>query len=111
MKKFTKYGKENKEKKKGDDILFENDILKVVSYKGWSFVKESDSVVVIPYLLETNQIILRSEYIPTFEWSDHKEMYLTVISETIEGKEKPEETIVRGLEEECGIVIRVGVDM
>lgn len=108
MEKFTK------RKVKTDDIkdknapkeLFKNDHLEVVEYEDWTVVKESDSVVCIPFLIETNQFIIRQEYIPSYKLDEGIENHITVLSGTIEDRETPSETLKRELEEEAGIVLR-----
>jgi 8-oxo-dGTP pyrophosphatase MutT (NUDIX family) len=111
MDKFTKVKKEEgKEvKKKDDSVIFEKDYLKVIDKDGWLYIEESDSVCVVPILIEENKVLLRMEVIPPFHSVDGREHHLTCISGTIEEGEKPEECLVRELEEEAGIVLRDGV--
>lgn len=88
------------------DIAFDNEYIKVINYEDWSFVSEKDMIICIPYLIEYNQFIVRQEYIPTFKYASGQEMYLTVLSGSIESGEKPEDCLKRELEEEAGIVLR-----
>lgn len=108
MDKFTNLKKiSDKEKKKElSSILFENEYVKVKDYEGWTIIEESDCVVCIPILMDSNQSILREEYIPTFKKRTGNEMYITVLSGTIEKGESPEETLKRELKEEAGIILR-----
>lgn len=105
MEKFTKLKPKPEFKEDKEEILFSNKYIKVVNFEDWTVVKESDFVVCIPYLIETNQIILRHEYIPTFKMVDGQEYHVTVLSGTIERGESPETTLLRELEEEAGIVL------
>jgi 8-oxo-dGTP pyrophosphatase MutT (NUDIX family) len=79
--------------------------VKVINYEDWTVIKESDFVVCIPYLIDSNQIILRHEYIPTFKMVDGQEFHITILSGGIEQGETPERAILRELEEEAGIVV------
>jgi 8-oxo-dGTP pyrophosphatase MutT (NUDIX family) len=79
--------------------------MKVINYEDWTVIKESDFVVCIPYLIDSNQIILRHEYIPTFKMVDGQEFHITILSGGIEQGETPERAILRELEEEAGIVV------
>ena len=111
MDKFTKIKKEEgkEAKKRKDSILFEKDYLKVIEKDKWLYIEESDSVCVLPILVEENKVLLRMEVIPPFQSIDGRDHHLTCISGTIEKGEKPEECLVRELEEEAGIVLRDGV--
>ena len=66
MEKFSTM-KPEKEIKDKSDILYTDDNVSVVQFEDWSIIKEKDIVVCIIYLIETNQFILRHEYIPTFK--------------------------------------------
>jgi 8-oxo-dGTP pyrophosphatase MutT (NUDIX family) len=79
--------------------------VKVINYEDWTVIKESDFVVCIPYLIDSNQIILRHEYIPTFKMVDGQEFHVTVLSGGVEIGETPERAILRELEEEAGVVV------
>jgi 8-oxo-dGTP pyrophosphatase MutT (NUDIX family) len=104
MQQFSKL-KPKSDYEQKEKVLFENGYMKLLDYEGWSIIKESDFVVCIPYLAETNQIILRHEYIPTFKYRDGQEYHVTVLSGGIEAGESPERAILREIEEEAGLVI------
>lgn len=103
--KFTNLKPKKEVEDKENNIAFSNNHIKVINFEDWTFVKESDMVVCIVYLVETNQIILRHEYIPTFKYRDGQDFHVTVLSGGIEQGERPERAILREIEEEAGIVI------
>lgn len=105
MKQFSKI-KPEKEKEIADEVLFTDDYFSVIRYDDWKVIKSSDAIICIPILIETNQIVLRQEYIPTYKYIDGSDYYLTLIAGTIESGEVPKTTLFRELEEEAGIVIR-----
>jgi 8-oxo-dGTP pyrophosphatase MutT (NUDIX family) len=105
MKQFSKI-RPPKEKELVDEILFNNDHFSIVKYEDWSVLKTNDSIICIPILIETNQIVLRYEYIPTFKYASGQEYHLTIIAGTIEKGEDPKTCLLRELEEEAGIVLR-----
>ncbi len=105
MDKFSKI-RPKKEFVEKNDVLFSNDYMDIIEFEGWSIVKECDFIVCIPYLIESNQIILRYEYIPTYKYVDGQEHHLTVLSGCVEGSESKETTLLRELEEEAGLVLR-----
>jgi 8-oxo-dGTP pyrophosphatase MutT (NUDIX family) len=105
MKQFSKI-KPPKEKELADEVLFNNDHFSIVKYEDWSVLKTNDSIICIPILIETNQIVLRYEYIPTFKYASGQDYHLTLIAGTIEKGEDPKMCLFRELEEEAGIVLR-----
>jgi len=106
MKKFTKLRKSSNSPKRRENILYSDDYIKLLSYEGWSMVSENDMIIVVPYLIESNEVILRYEYIPTFKYVDGQEYHITVLSGGIEKGEEPLMAAIRELEEEAGIVVR-----
>ena len=106
MDKFSSMrSKTNKDQKK-EDVIFSKGKLKVISYEDWNIIKHTDSIICIPILIETNQIILRYEYIPTFKYVDGQEYHVTLVAGGIEEGEDPKTALLRELEEEAGIVVR-----
>ena len=89
MKKFTKIRISDKKTKKKSDVLYSDDYVKLISYEGWSMISERDLVIVLPYLIESNELILRYEYIPTFKYVDGQEYHVTMLSGGIEDNETP----------------------
>ena len=110
MDKFTKLDKVTKIEDV-DNVLFSNDHMKLINIDEWTAIKEPDSVVCIPYLIEQNQFIIRQEWIPSYKYVDGHDHHLTVISGSIEEDETPEIALTRELEEEAGIVLRENVKL
>tara|TARA_B000000477_G_C6056132_1_gene212390 strand:- start:353 stop:913 length:561 start_codon:yes stop_codon:yes gene_type:complete len=106
MKKFTKIRISKKKSKKKSDILYSDDYVKLISYEGWSMISERDLVIVLPYLIESNELILRYEYIPTFKYVDGQEYHVTMLSGGVEDNETPLDAAIRELEEESGIILK-----
>ncbi len=105
MQKFSKMKPLNEFEEKSDKILYDG-YVKVIDFEDWSVIKDRDGVCCIPYLIETNQIILRYEYVPTFKYIDGQDYYLTLICGGIEEGETNDTAMRRELEEEAGIVLR-----
>ncbi len=105
MEKFSKLKPKTDFVEDKEDIVYSNDYVKVINFEDWTIVKESDFVVCIPYLIDSNQIILRHEYIPTYKYVDGQDYHITVLSGGIEVGETPERSLLRELEEEAGIVV------
>lgn len=107
MDKFTNLDNKAKreEKKEKNAILFSNEHIKLVEYENWSILEGSDAVICIPILTDSRQVVLRQEYIPSYKKRDGHELYLNVISGTMEHETK-EECLFRETKEEAGLVIR-----
>lgn len=108
MDKFTNFTKVKEEQgKKAYDVLWHNDYMQVINVEGWSAVSEKDMVVIIPFLQEYNQIIMRLEHVPPYKLKKPDvDKFLTVVSESIEPGETPAEAVRRGLKEELGYGLR-----
>jgi 8-oxo-dGTP pyrophosphatase MutT (NUDIX family) len=106
MDKFSNLKVKTEFKKSKEKPLYEDEHLSVVKFEDWSIIKHKDYVVCIPYLIESNQVILRYEYIPTFKYTDGQEYHLTLVGGGKEDGESHDLAIIRELEEEAGIVLR-----
>lgn len=106
MKKLSNLKPETDKNYSKDNILYKDDFIKVIKYKDWSIVSEKDCVLCIPYLIETNQFIIRQEHVPTYMYVDGQEFHLSIVGGGIEKGESPEVAMLRELEEEAGIVLR-----
>ena len=106
MKRFSSLKPKNDFDDGKDKVLYSDNNFKIIQFEDWSVIKDRDIVVCIPYLIDTNQIVLRYEYIPTFKYVDGQEYHVTLVGGGIEVGESPEKAIVRELEEEAGIVLR-----
>jgi 8-oxo-dGTP pyrophosphatase MutT (NUDIX family) len=105
MEKFTKIKKQIS-KKDEDKVLYQDDHISIINYDDWSVVKQKDGVICIPYLIETNQIVIRQEYIPSYKYADGQDFHLALVGGGIEQGETKEAALLRELQEEAGIVLR-----
>lgn len=105
MDKFSKL-RPKRDVEKKDKELFSKGPLKIIEFEDWSIIKSKDCIICIPILIETNQVILRHEYIPTFKYVDGQEYHATIVAGGIEAGEDPKTALLRELEEEAGIVLR-----
>lgn len=119
MDKFSNI-KKGKQKDMGsvEKPLYKGNVIDVVGYKDWEFVKEGDMVAVLPYLRDESSIILRHEWIPTYQYhykghNDYKNVthFLTTLTGTIESGESLKNTVRRELYEEAGIVLSNAYDV
>ena len=112
MNKFSKVLKGEVKINKDESEIKYNGYLKIIGYKDYEFVKEDDVVVVLPYLVDEASILLRSEYVPTYQYfyknyNEYKHItnFLTVISGTVKTGESLKNTVRRELYEEAGVVL------
>jgi len=106
MDKFSKMKPKSAFDEPKDKELYSNGNIKLIEYEDWTILKGKDCVICIPILIETNQIVLRYEYIPTYKYVDGQEFHATIVAGGIEKGEDPKTALLRELEEEAGIVIR-----
>lgn len=82
--------------------LFAKDYLRVIDIDGSTAIQELDMVVCIPYLVESNTILLRYENIPSFELVRPEiTKFINVMSQPIDTT--PEEALKKGLLDKFGI--------
>lgn len=112
MNKFSKIDKINKEEDKTSDIIYKGEYLHVVKHNDYEFVSEANRVIILPYLKDEGYILLRHEYIPSFQYfykdvDNYKGVtnFLTIISGVIEKDESIENAVRRELYEEAGVVL------
>ena len=97
----------NKMNKVKSTVIHDAGYLKLIDINGYTAVKEDDMVVCIPYLIESNTILLRYENIPPFELVNPLiDKYITVMSKVVNEDGGVRESLSRGLEDEFGIVLK-----
>lgn len=111
MKKFTNLQKNDikTENPNNTNIKFKGQYINIIDYKNYEIVSESDMVVILPYLVDEAAILLRSEFIPTYQYFyknyPNVTNFLTVMSGQVEENEQLKNTVRRELYEESGIVL------
>jgi len=106
MKKFTNLRPEEEKKFQKENTLYSDEYLKIIKFEDWSVLTGKDAVVCIPYLIESNQFIIRQEYIPSFKYSDGNDFHLACVGGAIEIGEDPQTALLREIQEEAGLVLR-----
>jgi 8-oxo-dGTP pyrophosphatase MutT (NUDIX family) len=106
MEKFSKMKPEESKKFKKDDVVYSDKYTKIIKYEETSILSGKDCVICIPYLIESNQFIIRQEYIPSFKYTEGQELHLSCVGGSVEMGESNEVALLRELQEEAGIVLR-----
>lgn len=95
----------NKMNKVKSSVIHDAGYLQLIDIQGYKAVKENDMVVCIPYLVESNTVLLRYENVPPFELVIPQiDKYVTVMSTVVEGDVL--EALKKGLEKEFSIVLK-----
>lgn len=105
MDKFSKIRYKDEFSNKREKVVHKDEHFSIIQFEDWKVLKGKDCVVCIPFLIETNQMILRKEYIPSFKYADGQEYHVTLVCGGIENGESPKSALLRELEEEAGIVL------
>jgi len=110
--KFSNLDKNKDTTKDNDNLKYKGDYLNVVSYKEYDIVEEPSMVIIVPYLRDEGYILLRHEFVPTYQYfykdvDQYKDIthFLTCISGTVEKGEDIKNTVRRELYEEAGVVL------
>jgi len=86
-------------------VDYDGGYIKVLNINGYNAVQEKDMVVCIPYLVESNSLLLRYEHIPAFELVKPEiEKYITVMSTVVDND--VEESLRKGLEQQFSIILK-----
>lgn len=87
------------------NVLFEGKFVKVIDVNGDESTQEKDRVICIPYLVETNSILLKYQNVPTFELIKPEiDKYVMAMSASVD--KDVEESLREGLEREFSIVLK-----
>lgn len=97
---------------KKSDVKYKGNYLKVIEFEDYEFVSEAHMVVMLPYFRDEGFLLLRHEYVPTYQYFYKDDLnfsnvknFLTVATGTIEKGESLENAVRRELYEETGIVL------
>jgi 8-oxo-dGTP pyrophosphatase MutT (NUDIX family) len=111
MDKFTKQQKIDK-LPKPNNTLYQGKYVNVISYKDWEIIEENSCVIILPYLIDEGYILMRSEYVPTYQYKykdspQYKSAtnFLTIISGSLKKDENPINAVRRELYEEAGLIL------
>jgi len=107
MKKFTKIKKlpiDEIQNNETEDLM--------IRYKDWDIVNDKDTIAILPYFKDDGYILIRNEYIPTYNFklrikNEYKNIfnYLSVIKSDINMGENYIQTIRGVLGKECGVIL------
>jgi 8-oxo-dGTP pyrophosphatase MutT (NUDIX family) len=93
------------------NIAYNGKYLQVINYKNWEILKEKDKIIILPFFKDEGFILLRHEYIPTYQFGytntylKNTSNFITVISGTLSENESPKSALKRELYEEAGILL------
>ena len=102
----------NRKRVSEEDFIFKSDYLSIINKDGWEIVKEKDMIIVLPYLMDEDSILIRLEDVPTYATLKPQiELFPTLISGSIEENETPEIALKRELKEEAGILLKNSIKL
>jgi 8-oxo-dGTP pyrophosphatase MutT (NUDIX family) len=110
VQKFSKI--EDKEVEEKDDIVYRGNYLNVVNHNDWEIISEPHMVAILPYLKDDGMVLLRHEFIPSYQYyykdiDDYNGIthFLTSVTGVVDKGESIENALRRELYEETGIVL------
>lgn len=93
------------------EILYDGTHKKIAKIEDWEVnYYTNDSIIVLPYLEDTMEIVMRREVIPPYKYIDSQEKHLVCVAGSMEDGETAEETLYRELYEETGLVTKTNYD-
>lgn len=96
---------------KAPEILYDGKFKKVARIDGWEVnINDNDSIVVVPYLEDTMEIVMRREVVPPYRFIDGEDKHLVCVAGSMEDGETAEETLYREVYEETGLVTKTNYD-
>jgi len=103
MKKFSKLDKY----KKDQNIINNNDNIKIINYKNENIISSKDKIVILPYLKDEGYILLSYNNVAAFNMNDNNTVnFIKVITDDKNDIDIIEESIKKILLKTCGIVLR-----
>lgn len=112
MQKFTKYQK-TKNKLIDENIKFKNNNINILEYMDDDIIISNDKIAILPFLKDDGYILLKYEYIPTYQYKYKNTQnlknifnFLTIIKSDIKKDENSLKAIRRVLVEDCGLILK-----
>jgi hypothetical protein len=104
MKKFSKLDKY----KKDQNIINNNDNIKIINYKNENIISSKDKIVILPYLKDEGYILLSYNNVAVFNMDNNNNNtnFIKVITDDKNDMDILEESIKKILLKTCGIVLR-----
>lgn len=97
-------------------ILWEGDSTSIVTpkdYDEYESYHQKDQVLIVPFLLKNHKFVIRKELIPSYSIKDfnNRNIWYSIISESVEEGETDFDALLRGLNDKGGIVIDPNEDI